>query len=54
VGQLHPVWDTQVVEGVADVLGDTAIGLTGTQIGQLLAELNLLDHGDGIAKRVLG
>lgn len=52
MGQRHALWDDQVVEGVADVLGDTATGLTGTQIGQLLVELNLPDPGDGITKRV--
>jgi uncharacterized protein (TIGR02391 family) len=52
VGQLHPPWDAQVVEGVADVLGDTATGLTGSQIGQLLAELHIADPLAGYTKRI--
>lgn len=52
MGQRHTPWNIQVVDGIADVLGDTVTGLTGTQIGQLLAELHLQDRGDGITKRV--
>lgn len=52
MGQRHPPWDAQVVEGVADVLGDTATGLTGTQIGQLLTGLGIPDPLDGHTKRV--
>jgi hypothetical protein len=43
VGQLHPPWDAQVVEGVADVLRDTTTGLTASQIGQMLGELTISD-----------
>jgi len=43
MGQRHPPWHAQIVEGVADVLGDTTTGLTASQIGQLLAELNIPD-----------
>jgi uncharacterized protein (TIGR02391 family) len=52
VGQLHPPWDAQVVEGVADVLGDTTTGLTASQIGQLLADLNVPDPLERDTKRV--
>lgn len=52
MGERHSAWDHQVVRGVADVLGETATGLTGTEIGDLLSELKLLDPGPGITKRV--
>ncbi len=37
------IWPQAVVEHVARVLGDTATGLTGSEIGQLLAECNMAD-----------
>lgn len=52
MGHRHPSWDAQVIEGVADVLGDTVTGLAGSQIGQLLAELNISDSLKGDTKRV--
>lgn len=52
MGQRHPPWNSQVVEGVADVLGDTSTGLTSTQIGQLLADLKIPDPLAGDTKRV--
>lgn len=52
MGQRHPPWNAQVVEGVVDVLGDTATGLTGSQIGQLLAELDIPDPLVRDTKRV--
>lgn len=48
----HPPWDNEVIQGVADVLGGTATGLTGTEIGKLLAELRILDPGPEITKRI--
>jgi len=48
----YPVWEPSVVQGVADVLGATDTGLTGTEIGRLLAELRIPDPGSGITKRV--
>ena len=31
------MWPASIVESVCEVLGDTAYGLTGTEIGRLLA-----------------
>ncbi len=47
MGERHPPWDNQVVQAVADVLGATDTGLTGPQIGNLLAE-----PGSRLTKRV--
>lgn len=52
MGERHPPWDNQVVQAVADVLGATDTGLTGPQIGDLLAEHGIPDPGPGITKRV--
>lgn len=52
MGERHPPWDNQVVQAVADVLGATDTGLTGPQIGGLLAEHGIPDPGTGITKRV--
>ncbi len=38
------------VQGVGDVLGDTALGLTGGEIGQILAQCRIPDPG-AITKR---
>ena len=46
-----PPWPDSVVQGVADVLGDTDTGLTGPEIGRLLAALNIPDPGSGVTKR---
>ncbi|WP_454778743.1 TIGR02391 family protein [Georgenia muralis] len=43
-------WPAGVIEGVAKVLGDTDNGMTGTQIGELLTQLNLDDPGPGVTK----
>lgn len=48
---LFPVWDSDVVQQVADVLGETTTGLTGPEIGGLLAALDIPDPGSGITKR---
>jgi hypothetical protein len=47
----HPPWDEGVVQGVADVLGESGTGLTGGEIGKLLASLGIDDPGPGITKR---
>ena len=49
--QKYPPWDTSIVEGVADVLGETYSGLTGTEIGSLLAMCNIHDEIPGATKR---
>ncbi|SFW92034.1 TIGR02391 family protein [Amycolatopsis australiensis] len=50
--QHHSPWDSQAIEGVADVLGETRTGLSGPQIGSLLAELRIPDPLDGHTKRL--
>jgi hypothetical protein len=45
------VWDANVVQQVADVLGETSTGLTGPEIGHLLIALGIPDPGSGITKR---
>jgi len=49
--QKYPPWDASIVEGVADVLGETYSGLTGTEIGTLLAMCNIHDEIPGATKR---
>lgn len=49
VGENAP-WSENVVRSVADVLGETGTGLSGTEIESLLAELHLPDPGP-ITKR---
>jgi len=44
-------FDESVLEAVCGVLGDTAEGLTGSEIGQLLKECNINDHFQGDTKR---
>lgn len=48
---LHPPFPAEIIEGVATVLGDTASALTGTQIGQRLAEARVRDIDPGNTKR---
>jgi uncharacterized protein (TIGR02391 family) len=48
----YPAWEPSVVQSIADVLGATDTGLTGTEIGSLLAGLGIPDPGSGITKRV--
>lgn len=43
-------WELGVLRSVAKVLGDTSNGLTGSEIGDLLARLNMDDPGSGPAK----
>ena len=49
--QRFPPWDDNIVQGVADVLGATDTGLTGPEIGTLLASLGIPDPGAGVTKR---
>jgi uncharacterized protein (TIGR02391 family) len=41
-----PIFEPGVIEGVAHALGDTSSGLTGTEIGRLLAQYGLPDPGE--------
>ena len=45
-------WPTHVVEGVAQVLGETSTGLTGSEIGRLLAQCGIDDPSSGSTKWV--
>lgn len=47
----HPPWDSNVVEGVANVLGETSYGLTGSEIGSLLHRCKVPDLLPGATKR---
>jgi uncharacterized protein (TIGR02391 family) len=49
--QRYPAWEPSIVTGIADILGATDTGLTGGEIGRLLAELRLPDPGAGVTKR---
>lgn len=51
MGNRFPPWDDIVVQGVAAVLGATDTGLTGPEIGRMLAMLGIPDPGSGISKR---
>ena len=41
--QIQPPIDGSVLEGISKILGDTANGLTGTEIGKFLQEVNIPD-----------
>lgn len=41
--QIHPPIEGSVLEGISRVLGDTSHGLTGTEIGKFLQEVNIPD-----------
>lgn len=45
------MWSDELVGRVADVLGHTDTGLTGTEIGQLLASTRVADVAPSFAKR---
>jgi len=47
----YPPWEASIVEGVADVLGETNSGLTGTEIGIILEMCNIKDDIPGATKR---
>src|SRR5687767_14078957 len=46
-----PSFDKTVLHSICNILADTAEGLTGSEIGQLLRESNLNDPLPGFAKR---
>jgi uncharacterized protein (TIGR02391 family) len=46
----HDPWPDHVVEGVAQVLGETSSGLTGSEIGRLLAQCGIDDPSPGSTK----
>lgn len=43
-------WPGRVVEGIAQVLGETSSGLTGSEIGRLLAQCGIDDPSSGSTK----
>lgn len=47
----HPPLPESVVIAIADALGDTSIGLSGSEIGRMLAQLGFDDPGPDVAKR---
>lgn len=49
--QRFPPWDDNVVQGIADILGATDTGLSGPEIGRMLAGLGIPDPGSGVTKR---
>ena len=49
--QLYPPWPEGVVQGIADVLGNTTTGLTGSEIGKLLALIHIDDLSPMASKR---
>jgi uncharacterized protein (TIGR02391 family) len=46
-----PPWPAEVIEGVAAVLGHTDYGLTGSEIGRMLAQMPIDDPVPGATKR---
>jgi hypothetical protein len=48
---LLPMWPSSIVESVCEVLADTSIGLTGGEIGRLLAKLGVPDIDSSNTKR---
>jgi uncharacterized protein (TIGR02391 family) len=48
---LIPPWPENIISGVAEVLGETTTGLTGTEIGQLLRQVRAPDIHPDITKR---
>jgi len=47
----HDPWPEQYVQGVADVLGHTQTGLSGSEIGRLLAQVRVPDPYPALTKR---
>jgi uncharacterized protein (TIGR02391 family) len=47
----HEPWPEHIVEGIADVLGETSSGLTGSEIGTLLARCRIDDPDPSATKR---
>lgn len=48
---LLEMWPSSIVESVCEVLADTSTGLTGSEIGRLLAKLGVPDIDSGNTKR---
>ncbi len=46
-----PPFEADVIQGVADVLGETVEGLSGAEIDQALAQIRVLNVSPGITKR---
>lgn len=46
-----PPFDADIIQGVADVLGETAEGLSGAEIDQALAQIGVPNVSPGITKR---
>ncbi len=51
MGESHPPLTAGVIEGVANILGDTNGGLTGSEIGRLLTICGIADPHPGDTKR---
>lgn len=47
----HAPWPEHVVEGIADVLGETTTGLSGSEIARLLERSKIVDVAPGVTKR---
>ena len=50
-GTKHPPLPESVVVAIADALGETSVGLSGSEIGRLLAQLGFDDPGSDVTKR---
>ena len=50
-GTLHPIWPNHVVIAVADALGDTSFGLTGSEIGRVLGRVRVPEIDASATKR---
>ena len=48
---LIPLFEPAIVQGIADVLGETHYGLTGSEIGRTLADVRIPDVSPTITKR---
>lgn len=51
MGERQPPWSYATLKSVAAVLAETETGLTGREIGDLLARLNMSDPSQGATKR---
>jgi uncharacterized protein (TIGR02391 family) len=51
VAEPRRLWSAAVIEGVANVLGDTDLGLSGTEITRLLASTKVADVSPAASKR---
>lgn len=48
---VHPSFDKPNLEAIADILGDTSTGLTGSEIGRYLRECGIPDPDPSLTKR---